>query len=103
VKESKYTFCNEKSGLIRGIAFLEGDNVVVQGNFCNEKSGLIRGIAFLEGDNVVVQGNFPLIRPLFSLQKFPCTTTLSPSRKAILLIRPLFSLQKFPCTTTLFL
>jgi peroxiredoxin len=56
-----------KSGLIRVVASLEGDNLVVF--YYPSASGLIRVVASLEGDNLVVfyypSAATPLIRPDF--------------------------------------
>ena len=43
-----------KTGLIRGMASLEGDNLVVFYYLSVSETGLIRGVASLEGDNLVV-------------------------------------------------
>jgi hypothetical protein len=43
-------FAMKKYGLIRGVASLEGDNLLV----LHLKSGPMRGVASLEGDNLLV-------------------------------------------------
>jgi hypothetical protein len=43
-----------KNGLIRGVASLEGDNIVVFTISVHLKSGLITGVASLVDDNLVV-------------------------------------------------
>jgi hypothetical protein len=62
-----------RGGLIRGIASLEGDNLVVHMYFIisvhlnDERGGLIRGIASLEGDNLVVHMYFTISQERLSL------------------------------------
>jgi hypothetical protein len=41
-------------GLIRGVASLEGDNLVIFYFLVAFKIGLIRGVASLKGDNLVI-------------------------------------------------